>query len=88
MSYILLKDKNNRKNLIEYLKSKGIYATFHYVPLHLSPVGMNLGYKKGTLPVTEDMSDKLLRLPFYNDITEQNQEVVVLEIKSFFEQQN
>ena len=38
---------------------------FHYVPLHTSPVGLSLGYEAGMLPVTESISDRLLRLPMY-----------------------
>ena len=45
------------------LRQDGILAVFHYVPLHTSPMGMTMGYRPGDLPVTEDVSSRLLRLP-------------------------
>jgi dTDP-4-amino-4,6-dideoxygalactose transaminase len=61
--YLILENKDVRTNLIKFLKSKGILAVFHYMPLHTSPMGESYGYKKGMLPVTERISDCLLRLP-------------------------
>jgi dTDP-4-amino-4,6-dideoxygalactose transaminase len=69
---------------MDYLKSKGILAVFHYIPLHLSQVGRSMGYTDGQLPITEDMSGRLLRLPFYHDMTKDNQAEVVDTIKDFF----
>ena len=82
--YIILNDEYTRNRLMDYLKSKGILAVFHYVPLHLSQVGRLMGYTEGQLPITEDMSRRLLRLPFYYDMTEDNQVKIVDTIKSFF----
>ena len=82
--YIILNDENTRNRLMDYLKSKGILAVFHYIPLHLSPLGRSMGYTEGQLPITEDMSSRLLRLPFYYDMTEDNQVEIVDTIKSFF----
>ena len=56
-----------------HLKQQGIHAVFHYVPLHTSPMGRTFGYREGDLPVTEDLSGRLLRLPLYYDITEEEQ---------------
>jgi dTDP-4-amino-4,6-dideoxygalactose transaminase len=56
---------------------------FHYVPLHSAPVGQLYGYRDGDLPVTEELSDRLVRLPFYYDLTEQDQLEVIGEIKKF-----
>ena len=81
--YIILNDENTRNRLMDYLKSKGILAVFHYIPLHLSPLGRSMGYTEGQLPITEDMSSRLLRLPFYYDMTEDNQAEIVDTIKSF-----
>jgi dTDP-4-amino-4,6-dideoxygalactose transaminase len=72
-----------RQALIEHLKARGITAVFHYLPLHLSPMGKRFGGKQGDCPVTEDVSDRLLRLPFYNDLTEADQASVTAEIKQF-----
>jgi len=59
-------------------------AIFHYLPLHLSIMGQRYGGKTGDCPVTESVSERLLRLPFYNDLTESGQERVVDAIREFF----
>lgn len=82
MFYLLLNSEVERDNLIQSLKEKGISSVFHYVPLHTSPMGLKLGYRKGELPVTEDISKRLLRLPFYNSLTSEEQDFVIKEIKS------
>jgi len=56
---------------------------FHYVPLHLSPMGRKSGGQPGQCPVTERVSDCLVRLPFYNDLTEADQERIVSAIGEF-----
>ncbi len=83
--YILLEDKETRDELITQLSQSGIQAVFHYVPLHLSPKGRTFGYTEGDLPVTEDLSGRLLRLPLYYEITEGEQQRVVLAIRQFME---
>jgi len=82
--YILLENEATRDALQEYLKSQGILAVFHYLPLHLSPIGRKLGYEPGQLPVTEEMSARLLRLPFYYELEQSEQEEVVSWIAEFF----
>ena len=69
---------------MKYLKSKGIGAVFHYLPLHLSPVGLSLGYVEGQLPVAEEMSYRLLRLPLFYELAREEQDQVVGSIMSFF----
>lgn len=83
--HIFLKDEGERNALMDHLRRMGIQATFHYVPLHTSIKGQSLGYKKGDLPVTEEMSARLLRLPFFFGITREEQDYVVRGIKKFFE---
>ena len=83
MFYILLPSLAERQALIEYLKSFGIYSVFHYLPLHLSDMGKQFGGKVGDCPVTEDISDRLLRLPFYNSLTEAELALIVDKIKAF-----
>ncbi len=78
--YILLKNQDERNSLMTSLREKGIGATFHYIPLHSSPAGEKLGYKKEQLPITEEYSNRLLRLPLYPDLTKQEYENVVEEI--------
>jgi dTDP-4-amino-4,6-dideoxygalactose transaminase len=85
MFYILLKDEGTRNSLMDHLKSEGILAIFHYLPLHLSPVGRSLGYQEGQLPVTESVSGRLLRLPFYYDLKKEEQAEIVQSIKKFLE---
>jgi dTDP-4-amino-4,6-dideoxygalactose transaminase len=83
MFYILLPSQGIRARLIEHLKSRDILSVFHYVPLHLSEMGLKYGGRPGQCPVTEDISDRLLRLPFYNDLSEPEQARVVEAIKAF-----
>jgi len=85
MYYMLLPDIKVRQELIDYLKGKGILAIFHYLPLHTSKMGRKFGGKTGDFPVTESVSDQLLRLPFYNDMTKSEQDQVIQSIFEFFE---
>lgn len=82
--YMLVPTLERRQALIAHLKSRGIQAVFHYLPLHLSDMGRKFGGREGLCPVTEEVSDRLLRLPFYNDLTEKDQERIVSELKAFF----
>jgi len=81
--YILLPNQNRRDELIRFLRSKGIGSAFHYLPLHLSPMGRQFGYEEGDCPVTEDISGKLVRLPFHNSLTRKEQDRVILAITEF-----
>jgi len=82
MFYLLMSSPEQRLALIEHLKIRGILSVFHYLPLHLSEMGRRFGGRQGDCPVTEYVSDRLLRLPFYNDLTE-DQADVVAAIKEF-----
>ncbi len=82
--YILVRDPNERQTLIEHLAAHGIQAVFHYVPLHTSPMGRRLGYRAGDLPVTEDLADRLLRLPLYPDLREGQVSRVVDAVRGFY----
>jgi len=81
--HILVSSAETRNGLLEHLKKDGIQAAFHYIPLHSSPMGQRFGYREGDLPITEDLSSRSLRLPFYNDITVDDQIRVVNSIASF-----
>jgi dTDP-4-amino-4,6-dideoxygalactose transaminase len=83
MFYIILPKLESRTRLIEHLKSRSILSVFHYVPLHSSPMGKRFGNKKGKLPVTESISNRLLRLPFYNEMTYEDQTQVIEAIRMF-----
>ena len=83
MYYLLMPSLQERQALISYLKSRGILSVFHYVPLHLSVMGKRLGGRKGACPVTEDISDRLIRLPFYNTLTQTDQDTVIDVVGQF-----
>ena len=83
--YLLMPDLDSRDALITALKSQGIKAVFHYVPLHSSPMGQKFGYREGDLPLTEDLSGRLVRLPLYYEITAQEQMRVVNAVRQFCE---
>jgi dTDP-4-amino-4,6-dideoxygalactose transaminase len=81
--YLLLPSFASRTKLISHLKRRSILSVFHYLPLHLSPMGERFGYRKGDFPVTEDVSRRLLRLPFYNLIEISELEEVCDTIREF-----
>ena len=66
-----------------YRTYRGILAVFHYVPLHLSGFGRRYGGKAGDYPVTEDVSDRLLRLPFFCALTDTEQMRVIEAVRQF-----
>lgn len=76
MYYLLLADERRRSALIEALKSEGIHSVFHYVPLHLAPAGLRFGRADGELPVTVEMAERLLRLPLWVGLEEQQDRVI------------
>ena len=83
MYYLVLPSLQKRQQLIGYLGEHGINSVFHYQPLHLSTMGREFGGRAGECPVTESVSDRLVRLPFYNDLSEDEQEIVVDRITGF-----
>lgn len=85
--HIILKNELSRNSLMGYLREKGIGATFHYIPLHSAPAGEKLGYKRNQLPITEEYSTRLLRLPLYPDLTEQECVSIVTEVQNWSQNQ-
>ncbi|WP_339137798.1 MAG: dTDP-4-amino-4,6-dideoxygalactose transaminase [Candidatus Electrothrix sp. GW3-4] len=81
--YILLPDEKTRDGLMKHLKVSGIHAVFHYLPLHLSKMGISLTRKKKNLPITESISKRLLRLPCYYELSSTSQECVVKKITDY-----
>ncbi|MBV9928607.1 MAG: dTDP-4-amino-4,6-dideoxygalactose transaminase [Acidobacteria bacterium] len=81
--YVTLPDGETRDALLTHLNANGVAASSHYVPLHDSPMGRRFGYRKGDLPVTEEMSARILRLPVYPDLTEMEQAYVVRQVSKF-----
>jgi dTDP-4-amino-4,6-dideoxygalactose transaminase len=83
MFYLLMPSLEQRQALIRHLRASGILSVFHYQPLHLSPMGRRYGYEKGDCPVAEDISARLLRLPFYSDLETKDLESIVEAVCSF-----
>ena len=84
MFYILLEDLAARTALIQRLQARGVHAVFHYVPLHSSPAGMKFGRAAGAMAVTDDVAGRLLRLPLYFNLGEDEVAQIVGEIRAFF----
>ncbi|AGC47646.1 DegT/DnrJ/EryC1/StrS aminotransferase [Myxococcus stipitatus DSM 14675] len=81
--YLLMPSLDVRTRFIQQLRQQGINAVFHYLPLHLSDMGRKYGGKAGDCPVTEDVSDRLVRLPFFSTMTEAEQATVVSAVRDF-----
>ena len=88
MFYMLLRKPEERNALIAYLKRQRILSVFHYLPLHLSEMGQSFGGKVGACPVTEDVSERIVRLPLFNDLGEDQQERVVDTLLGFYKTQS
>jgi dTDP-4-amino-4,6-dideoxygalactose transaminase len=86
MFHLIMNSLAERTAMISHLQARQINAIFHYQPLHLSSMGRRLGGRPGACPVTEAISDRLLRLPFYNDMTEAEQAQVVAGVKQLSNQ--
>ena len=84
MFYIKAKDIEERTELIKYLKENGACAVFHYIPLHSSPAGVNFGRFHGEDKFTTNESDRLLRLPMYYGLTQDNIKSVAGIISDFY----
>ena len=76
MFYMMLPSIEHRDSLISQLKEQSILSVFHYTPLHLSEAGLKFAAGPSNCPVTEEVSRRLLRLPFYNDLSESAQDQV------------
>ena len=85
MFYVMTRSLSERTSLIDHLKRHGIQAVFHYVPLHLSEMGRRFGGRPGQCPVTEDITDRVLRLPFFTAMTRAEQDRVVSELHAFYD---
>jgi len=83
MFYLLLPTLEVRQGLMAHLRQRGINSVFHYLPLHLSEMGRRFGGKPGDCPVTERVSDQLLRLPFHNALTEEDLRKVVEAVREY-----
>ena len=82
--YIVTRTLDERSRLIEFLKKEGVLAVFHYVPLHSSPAGIKYGRVSGSMQCTTDLSNRLLRLPMYYEMTDDEVNQVVELLKRFY----
>jgi dTDP-4-amino-4,6-dideoxygalactose transaminase len=83
MFYLLLPTLELRQGLITHLRARGIQSVFHYLPLHLSEMGRSYGGRPGDCPVTERISDQLVRLPFHNALTDRDLGKVVEAVRDY-----
>ena len=83
MYQVLLPDLAERTAFIQHLRDRGVMSVFHYIPLHSSPKGTEVGRTPLGCPVTDDVSDRLARLPLFTDMTEEQQSIAIEAIRSF-----
>ncbi|MBT3714211.1 MAG: dTDP-4-amino-4,6-dideoxygalactose transaminase, partial [Anaerolineae bacterium] len=83
MFYILLPNLDARQKFIAYLREHDIHSVFHYLPLHLSDMGIRLGGRPDDFPITEDVSNRLVRLPFSYGLSSSEQEQVIDSVLRF-----
>ena len=83
MFYVIMPSFETRQALISHLAGCGILSVFHYLPLHLSPMGLRFGGREGDFPVTEDLSDRLLRFPFFTGMSSSEQSQVIDAVRAF-----
>lgn len=86
MFYLLFNDLEIRTHFISYLKEQGIYAPFHYIPLHSAPAGEKYCRTGSSMEVTNKISDTLVRLPLYFDMTEEELNQVIYVAQNFWSQ--
>ena len=86
MFYLKCKDLEERTAFISFLKEHGVLAVFHYVPLHSAPAGLKFGRFDGKDVYTTKESDRLVRLPMYYGLTEEDRAAVIKWVMNFFDQ--
>ncbi len=86
MFYIKTRNLSERKDLMDYLKSRGVLSVFHYVPLHTSPQGKKCGVFVGADMYTTDTADRLMRLPMYSDLKKEEVDYVCEQIYDFYKE--
>ena len=83
MFYLIMPSFESRRALIAHLAGLGILAVFHYLPLHLSPMGLRFGGGKGDCPITEEVAGRLLRFPFFTGMSTSEQAQVIDAVRAF-----
>ena len=85
MYYIKCRDLDERTDFISYMKERGVYCVFHYVPLHSAPAGLRYGRFHGKDVYTTRESDRLVRLPMYYGMAEADRNTVIQAVLEYFE---
>lgn len=85
MFFVIMKDAQTRDKFIEYMKHCKVSTPFHYVPLHSSPAGKKLGYFSGYDNNTSNLSSRLLRLPLFYNLEDEQVDYVIKCVKEFFD---
>jgi len=83
MFYLIMPSSKSGQALISHLAGLGILAVFHYMALHLSPMGLRFGGGEGDCPVTEDLADRPLRFPFFTGLRSSEQAQVIDAVRAF-----
>jgi dTDP-4-amino-4,6-dideoxygalactose transaminase len=83
MFYLLMPDLETRQAFIMYMKERGIASVFHYLPLHRSEFAQRIADREYHCPMTESISDRLVRLPLYNDMADVDLQYVVEAASAF-----
>jgi dTDP-4-amino-4,6-dideoxygalactose transaminase len=83
--YLLMPSLDARTRLIDCMRTRQILLVFHYQPLHLSEMGLKLGGRPGQCPVTEDVADRLVRLPLHYQLQDAEQTRIIEGLDAFFQ---
>ena len=83
MFYLIMPSNSSRNKLMKNLSDNGIMSVFHYLPLHSSKMGKKINADKYPCPVTEDISSRILRLPFFNDLKINDMDYIISHLKNF-----
>lgn len=84
MYYVILDSQDTRMRLIAHMKARGINPVFHYIPLHSSPAGRKYGRADSTMTVTDELSERLLRLPLHFEMSNEDISRVCDAVSDFF----
>ena len=85
MFYLKCRDLEQRQEFIKFMKDRQLYCVFHYIPLHSAPAGYRFGRFNSTDTYTTKESERLVRLPMYFGLTEDDGDKVIEGVKAFFE---
>jgi dTDP-4-amino-4,6-dideoxygalactose transaminase len=83
MFFLVMPDHSSREGLIGHLRERGVLAVFHYLPLHRSPAGRRFGVGVADCPTSDWISERIVRLPFFTDMTDHELEATIAAVRSF-----